>query len=163
LIVTVRSYTHRLEGKKEKGLKLGIYPEPRQSPLADHKTLNYLYYLMAGKWAKENGYDEAIILNPDNNLSETNTGNILLLRNKKVLRPISQHVLKGVMEKNVCEFMGNNGYIIEDKTLTINDLSQSDRLIITNSLIGAVPVLSIDNLRVENSLELCKQINSSLL
>ncbi|MBW2144243.1 MAG: chorismate-binding protein, partial [Deltaproteobacteria bacterium] len=44
LMVTSHPYTHRLAGKKDPGLHILTYPEPRQTPLADHKTLNYLYY-----------------------------------------------------------------------------------------------------------------------
>ena len=160
IFVTARKYTHRLEGKKERGLRLGIYPPPRQSPLADHKTLNYLYYFMAGKWAKENGFDEAIILNPDKSISESNTANILVIRGKKVIRPASQHVLRGVMEKNVCEFLKAEGYTITDRCISIFDLSPSDNLIITNSLIGAVPVLSVEGMDCDVSFELCDQLNN---
>ena len=160
LFVTAKPYTHRLEGKKEKGLRLGIYPEPRQSPLADHKTLNYLYYFIAGKWAKENGFDEAVILNPDKSLSETNTANILLIRGKKIIRPASQNVLRGVMEKIVCDFLEASGYSIADQCISISDLSPSDRLIITNSLIGAVPIISVENQNCGTSIEICDRINN---
>ena len=70
-------------------MTLDIYPHPRQTPLADHKTLNYLYYFLAGKWAKENGADEALILNPYVSISETNTANILLIQNNTVVIPES--------------------------------------------------------------------------
>ena len=163
LFVTAKKYTHRLEGKIEKGLKLGTYQEPRQTTLADHKTLNYLFYFMAGKWAKENGFDEAIILNPDKSLSETNTANIIVIRDNIVIRPKSLHVLRGVMEKNICDLLGANNYLIEDRNIKINDLSSSDKIIMTNSLIGAVPVLSIDNLEFDTSLKLCEWVNNILL
>ncbi|NLD35443.1 MAG: aminodeoxychorismate synthase component I [Desulfatiglans sp.] len=162
LIVTARPYKHRLTGKTEKGLRLGVYPEQRQTPVADHKTLNYLYYYMSGKWAEENSFDEALILNPDNSLSETNTANILLLKDQKVLRPASQHVLKGVMEKNTCKILEANGYSIEERLILLNDLSHSDSLIITNSLIGVVPVISIGEMRFHISAELCDRINEVL-
>jgi len=48
-----RQYTHRLEVLKKKGLDLITYPHPRQTPLADYKTLNYLYYDQARKFAKK--------------------------------------------------------------------------------------------------------------
>ncbi|MBN1905493.1 MAG: aminodeoxychorismate synthase component I [Deltaproteobacteria bacterium] len=163
LIVTARPYIHRLEGKAEKGLRLGIYPKHRQSPLADHKTLNYLYYYMAGKWAKENSFDEALILNPDNSLSETNTANILIIRDRKIIRPVSQHVLRGIMEKNICKFLEAGGYHIEERLISPDDLSNSDSLMITNSLIGAIPVISIGDMGVEEPTGLCNRINNTLL
>ena len=163
IYITAKQYTHRLEGKKEKGLRLGVYPEPRQSPLADHKTLNYLYYFLAGKWARENGFDEAVILNPDHSISETNTGNILVIRNRKIIRPVSRHVLRGVMEKNVCEYLESVGYSIEGKSIEMNDLGFKDGIIITNSLIGAVPVLGIEETGFGDTANLCEVINKSLL
>ena len=112
LFVTARPYIDRLEGKKEKGLRLGIYPEPRQSPMAKHKTLNYLYYFLAGQWAKKSGFDDAVILNPDMSISEASPANILLIRNNRVIQPESPHVLGGVMEKNICSWFLENGYTI---------------------------------------------------
>ncbi len=163
LFVTARQYIHRLENKKTKGLRLGVYPEPRQSPLAAHKTLNYLYYFMAGKWARENSYDEAVIINPDGTVSETNSANILIIRENIVIRPVSQHVLRGVMEKNVCNLLVSNGYSIEGKSISTGGLSPSDMVIITNSLIGAVPVLSINEMKFKGSESICNKINDSLL
>ncbi len=64
LLVTAKPYIHRLDQYQTSGLAVGVYPHPRQTPLADHKTTNYLYYHQAGKWAKANGFNEALILNP---------------------------------------------------------------------------------------------------
>ncbi|MBF0397403.1 MAG: aminodeoxychorismate synthase component I, partial [Desulfobacterales bacterium] len=143
LIVTARSYTNRLENKKEKGLNLIVYPYQRELHLADHKTLNYLYYLKAGEWAKSKGYDEALILNSDGTVSETNTGNILLIKDKTVIIPISSHVLPGVMAKVVVKKYSSSGYRIEYKKLTPYELLESGSVFVTNSLMGMVPVLSI--------------------
>jgi para-aminobenzoate synthetase component I len=46
LLVTARAYTHRLAGKKSARRCAWALTRIRaRSPLADHKTLNYLYYL----------------------------------------------------------------------------------------------------------------------
>jgi para-aminobenzoate synthetase component 1 len=162
LFVTARPYTHRFEGKNEKGLKLGIYPEPRQSPMAKHKTLNYLYYFLAGQWAKKNGFDDAVILNPDMSISEANSANIILVRDNRVILPESPHVLGGVMEKNVCSWFVENGYTISTAKIFLDDLNPLYKIIITNSLIGAMPVLSIYGLEFESSVEICERINDAL-
>jgi para-aminobenzoate synthetase component I len=159
LFVTAMPYTGRPYILRDAGIRLGIYPEPRSTYLADHKTLNYLHYFLAGRWAKEKGFDEAIILNPDKSLSETNTANILLVRDKKIIKPYSDHVLKGVMEKHVCAFLKDNGYIIETGRVVMEDILPSDMIIITNSLIGALPVSFIGNVGLISSAELCDRIN----
>jgi len=163
LIVMAMPYTHRLAEKKEQGVNLAVYPKSRQTPLADYKTLNYLYYLLAGEWAKRKGADEALILNPDETISETNTANILLIKDKTLIMPISQHVLPGVMEKVVCELLSNWGYVSESKKLYPEDLFLADQVIITNSLIGAVPVLNIDGKKLKKPTDLWLKINDAVL
>jgi len=163
LLVMTRPYTHRLAEKREQGLNLVVYPKPRQTPLADYKTLNYLYYLLAGEWAKKKGADEALILNPDDTISETNTANILLIKDKTFIRPVSPHVLSGVMEKVVCELLLSWGYMSESKKLCLEDLFLADQVIITNSLIGAIPVLSIDGKKLKKPTDLWMKINNAVL
>ena len=160
LLVSARPYIHRLENKEEPGLALVTYPEPRQSPLADHKTLNYLYYLLAGKWAIENSGDEALILNPEGTVSETNTANIMIIKGKRVLLPDSPHVLPGVIENVAKRTLGEWGYEIEKKEIKPEELFSADEVIITNSLIGAVPVISLDGKKLSKPSDLCERLNS---
>jgi len=162
-VVTARPYTHRLEEKNEPGLHLATYPEPRQTPLAGHKTLNYLYYFLAGKWAKTKSADEALIMNPDSTLSETNTGNIMLIKDKVIIIPDSTHVLPGIMEKQVCTLLTEWGYGIKNERVLMEDFFGVDLVIITNSLIGAVPALSLDGKRLTKPSNLCHKINDILL
>ncbi len=162
-IVTARPYSHRLNEKNESGLNIVTYPEPRQNPLADHKTLNYLYYFLAGKWATTKGADEALIMNPDKTVSETNTGNIILIKDKTVTTPSSPHALPGLMEKTVLELLMTWGFHINKKEIIKKDLLDADQIIITNSLMGAVPALRVDNYQLKNPSDLWQKINNEVL
>jgi len=163
IIVIVKPYIHRLDEKKTPGFHLVTYPHPRYTPLADHKTLNYLYYYLAGRWAAEQGADEALIINPDRSISETNTANILIIRGKTVINPESPHVLPGIMEEKVCELLHSLDYEVERKKVLTEDLFTADNVFITNSLLGAVPVLFVDGIDLKSSPDLCQKINHRLL
>jgi para-aminobenzoate synthetase component 1 len=163
LVVMVRPYTHRLAQKEEPGINLVTYPDPRQSPLADHKTLNYLYYFLAGKWAKDRKADEALILNPDGTVSETHSANILLIHANTVIRPVSAHVLPGIMEAAVCELLAQWGYGIESQPVQPERLFAMEEVLITNSLIGAVPVLCLDGKPLAEPSDLWQKINRAVL
>jgi len=102
-------------------------------------------------------------LNPDDTISETNTANILLIKDKTFIRPLSPHVLPGIMEKVVCELFLSWGYMSESKKICIEDLFLADQVIITNSLIGAVPVLSIDEKKLKKPTDLWMKINDAVL
>ncbi|MBN1625828.1 MAG: aminodeoxychorismate synthase component I [Deltaproteobacteria bacterium] len=163
IIVTARRYVSRLEGKNAGGLGLAVYPHPRQSPLADYKTLNYAYYYLAGKWAMSHGADEALILNPDGSISETNTASIMLIKGETIVRPLSPHCLPGIMEEKVSDIFISWGYKIEQRPVKVEELFASDAVIITNSLIGAVPVTDIDKKALKMRPDICKSINEIIL
>jgi para-aminobenzoate synthetase component 1 len=162
LWVTARPYRHRLAVLDTQGLDLRVYPDPRQSPLADYKTLNYLYYRQAGEWARQNGGHEALILNPDGSLSETNTANLLVIRNRTVHRPRSPHVLPGVMEHCVCRQLAGFGFRIERKPLYPVDLYSADQILLANALMGVVPVIRVDNTPVAEPTDLSHKLNEAI-
>ncbi|GBC63204.1 aminodeoxychorismate synthase, component I [Desulfonema ishimotonii] len=162
LAVMARPYIHRLEGKTPSGLRLATYPHPRQTPLADHKTMNYLCYLRAGEWARDQGDDEALILNPDGSISETHTANLLLIRNRTVLRPASPHVLPGVMAQAVSRYLEKKGYNIVTRPLQSGDLYTGGDVLLTNSLMGVVPALYVDGQPLPPASGLWKKLNLEL-
>jgi para-aminobenzoate synthetase component 1 len=163
LIVTARKYSLRPMLINKKGLDLVTYPHPRQTPLADYKTLNYLYYYQAGKWASQTGADEALILNPDGSISETNTANIILIDGKKMICPQSPHVLSGVMKKQVIQYLVDQGYHKESRKIMPDDLFSADQVIMTNSLIGVVPALSLDGKKLNSNADFCQKICDAVL
>ena len=144
LVVTAKAYAHRLRLLGKDGLSLGIYPHPRQSQLADHKTLNYLYYFQAGEWARTNRFDEALILNPDGTLSETNTGNLFIVRGKTLIEPLSPHVLPSIMAAEFRRNAAEEGFDIIQKTLSKQSVRATDQVWVTNSPMGAVPVIALE-------------------
>jgi para-aminobenzoate synthetase component 1 len=162
IVVTARTYTHRLAGKKDPGLHLAVYPYPRQTPLADYKTLNYLYYFLAGKWAQVQNADEALILNPDNTVSETNTANILLIKDRTAIQPESLYVLPGIMESVVHKLLLTWDYKIEKKIVLPQELLGVDEVLMTNSLMGTVPVLSLDGKFLSKPSDLWQKINEQV-
>ncbi|MFP3980894.1 MAG: aminodeoxychorismate synthase component I [Desulfobacterales bacterium] len=148
LVVTAAPYVHRLEQLGKPVLDLAVYPHPRQTPLAAHKTLNYLYYFLAGRWARENGADEAVVCNPDGTISETNTANLLIFQGNTVISPASPHVLAGVMEAAVLELLAAEGFSHIVQPLTPEALFDADALIATNSLMGPVSIRSLDGRQI---------------
>ncbi|MCF8036953.1 MAG: aminodeoxychorismate synthase component I [Desulfobacteraceae bacterium] len=148
LVVTAAPYVHRLDQLGKPALDLAVYTHPRHTPLAAHKTLNYLYYFLAGRWARENGADEAVILNADGTISETNTANLLIIRGNTVISPASSHVLAGVMEAAILEILTAEGFHHAVQPLTPEALFDADALIATNSLMGPVSVRSLDGRQI---------------
>lgn len=162
LAAFVREYRHRLEVLGKTGLDLVTYPFPRQSPLADHKTLNYLYYYQAGHYAGLNQADEALILNPDGTVSETHTAAVFAVEKNTVTVPESPHVLPSVTLNSVLTLLSDKGYDIQRKKMDRDDLYSSPHILLVNALMGVAKVLSLDGKRIEQEKGICSMINGYL-
>lgn len=147
-MVVARPYVHRLHGTGRSGLKLATYPLRRDWPLADHKTMNYMLPRMAADWAKARGADEAVLLNADGTVSETNTANLLCVVGGRWLRPSSPHALPGTMLQAACDLLARRGTPVEETRLSVDDLLRADAVFVTNALMGAVPVSEIDGAEI---------------
>jgi para-aminobenzoate synthetase component 1 len=162
LAVTARPYVHRLSVLGKEGLDLAVYPHARLTSTADHKTMNYLYYYLAGKWAAARGKDEALIMNPVGTVSETNTASILLVSDRTVTAPLSPSALPGVTQKAALNFLAGRGYAIRQAAVTPAECLEAETVLLTNALMGAVPVLSIDGKKTGPDAGLCRDINRHL-
>jgi len=66
------------------------------------------------------------------------------------------------MEERVCELFLSWGYRVEREKVMPEDLFSADNVLITNSLIGAVPVLGVDRKELKNRPDLCRKINDTI-
>jgi para-aminobenzoate synthetase component 1 len=162
LAAFARPYVHRLEQSGKEGVNLVTFPHPRATPIADYKTLNYLYHERAGEYARRHKGDEALILNPDLSVSETNTCNIFVINKNKIILPASDHVLPGVTLNAVLKGLDRQNFAITIKKLSLQELVSYDNILVTNSLMGAVKVLHIDGKKIAHDKGVCEKINQIL-
>jgi para-aminobenzoate synthetase component 1 len=121
-----------------------------------------MFQRLAAKWAHEQRADEALLLNPQLQVSETNSANLLCRIDGRFVRPLSEHALPGTMEHAVCEVLESWGMPVERRPITVAELKCADCVMVTNALIGAVPVMSIDDTPVQYDRALCQRINNVL-
>jgi para-aminobenzoate synthetase component 1 len=67
------------------------------------------------------------------------------------------------MEKQVIKCFLQWGYVLETRNIIPEELFGADAVFITNSLIGAVPVLSLDGKQVSQNADLCTRICKEIL
>jgi para-aminobenzoate synthetase component 1 len=162
LAIFARPYVHRLEAIQQPGLRLVSYPFYRHTPLADHKTLNYFFYHRAGQYAMAHQGDEALILNPDGSLSETNTCTLFALSDKTLYLPRSPHVLPGVTGRMAGALLEKEGYDVKIKKITMEEICAMDHVCAANALMGVVPVISIDDHPLVPATDFCRRLNHRL-
>ncbi len=163
LVVTARPYLHRLAVPGRIGLALRTYPEPRQTPLAQYKSLNYLYYYLAGRWAAEQACDEALVLNPDGSVSETHSANLILINAQEAVQPVSPAALPGVMAQAVARQLAAWDFRIVRRKVAPAELDAAQQVLATNALMGAVPVTGLDGKARPAGGNLWRQLNDAII
>ncbi|WP_437638415.1 aminodeoxychorismate synthase component I [Sorangium sp. So ce854] len=162
LFASARPYSPRPALSSRPGLSLRVYPHCRHTHLASHKTLNYMYYKLAGDWARRHGADEALIVNADRSVSETNTASVCCVFGDTACFPTSEHALPGTMAAEVRRLLPQWGFAVEDRRLTVEDLMAADHVFLTNSLMGAVPAVSLHDAKLGHDPALCDKINRAV-
>jgi para-aminobenzoate synthetase component 1 len=162
LFASAKPYAPRPASSTRGGLTLHVYPHHRHTHLASHKTLNYLFYKLAGDWARRQGADEALILNADRSVSETNTASICCVFGSTACFPTSPHALPSTMAAEVRRLLPGWGLTVEDRRLTVEDLVSADQVFLTSSLIGAAPVVSLHDAPLRFDRALCEKINRTV-
>jgi len=118
---------------------------PANDPLSNIKSANKLACVMARAEAEENGADEALLLNTDGNIAEAASSNLFWLENGAVCTPpVADGALAGVTREIVLELCKGHEIRTSEQHLTAEQLSRADGVFLTNSVIGVVPVGSVD-------------------
>ncbi len=121
------------------GLRLGTYTDHVKpfNRLAGLKTASALLYVLAGHWAAQQGYDEALILNDQGRVAEAISSNVLLVKDNEILTPAyTEACLSGIMKEVV--MVEANKMDIDSRTahITLDDLRTADEIWLTNTIRG---------------------------
>ena len=74
--------------------------------LSQLKTTNKILNILAGVYAKENGYDNCILLNSEKQVIEAINGNIFLVYDKTIkTAPLEDGCLNGIVRKKIIEII----------------------------------------------------------
>lgn len=150
IIISERDITYK-EADYKKGFKLKLSKVIRNSTsvLTYVKSINYIENLIENEKAKEEGYNEVIFLNENGFVTEGSTSNIFSVKDEIIYTPkIECGLLNGILRG----FVIDNFTVIE-KEITLKELLESEEVFITNSLVGIMKVISIeDSIYIENNI-----------
>ena len=114
-------------------------------------TGQYLNSVMAKQEAVATGYDEAILLNMDGNVSEGSGENLFLVRDGVLVTPpIASGILDGITRASVIQLLSDEGVSVREATLTRGDLYAADELFLTGTAAEVTPIREVDDRPVGN-------------
>lgn len=122
-------------------------PEFAQSPQI--KAISFLNNILAKQEAVRVGADDALMLNMEEELTESTTSNIFFVKNQRLHTPaVECGILKGITRDVVMELAEEQGIIVEEGRYTIEQLFQADECLITNTGIEILPVSKIGDCQI---------------
>ena len=128
------------KGLNENGLVIDIFPDARKSidVFSNLKSANYLPYVMAAIWAKENKLNDALILNQRDRSCDSTIANVFWIKDKNIFTPpLNEGCVAGVMRKKILELATRNAdHIVQQAFLTQEILLQADEVFLTNATAG---------------------------
>ena len=110
--------------------------------LSNLKTTNKVLNVVAGVYAKENGYQNCILLNTDKQVVETLNGNIFLVKDNVIKTPpLKDGCLNGIIRKQLIELIGAlEAFELEENSISPFELQKADELFVTNAISGIIPI-----------------------
>lgn len=116
------------------------------SSMVGHKVTSYAENTLALREARAAGFDEAILLANDGNVSEGTTSNVFVVRGGLLLTPeLGSGCLPGVMRGVVLDLAVADGIEVAEVKLADHALFTADELFLTNSLIEICPLVKVDS------------------
>lgn len=117
------------------GLMVDVFPDARKTidAFSNLKSANYLPYVMAAVWAKENKLNDALILNQHNRICDATIANVFWVKDNKVYTPtLSEGCVAGIMRNQILNLdMGVNESMLTEETLL-----NADEIFLTNVITG---------------------------
>ncbi|MET0465487.1 MAG: aminotransferase class IV [Chitinophagaceae bacterium] len=132
----------------ENGLVIGVFPHAKKSMdiFSTLKSANYLPYAMAARFAKQQQWNDCLVLNAEGNIADTSIANVFLVKGDKFITPdTAQGGVAGVMKQYLIEKMQASGLTVEERAVSPEDALDADEIFLTNAMNGIRWVGSLEN------------------
>lgn len=116
--------------------------------LARYKVTSYLGYLVAKNCALKKGSAEALLIDRSGNISEGASSSILVCKDGRWVEPLTEWKLPGVTIRQVARILSTMGHEVTSQPVGVSDLYECETIWLMNSMVGIMPVCTIDQQRV---------------
>ena len=138
---------------REKGIKVKVSSYKRQvrNPVASAKVNgNYVNSIVALNEALEAGFDEALLLDEEENVAEGSGENFFIVKNGILKTPDLEASLDGITRRTIIQLAKDMGMEVEIIKIKLHDVLESDEAFFTGTAAEVVPINSVNNKSLGN-------------
>jgi branched-chain amino acid aminotransferase len=146
------------------GLTIGVFKDYtlRQTPYSAFKSSNSMPYVLAGIFAKENSFEDILLLNTEGYVSEGISSNIFIVKENKLITPsLSSGCVGGIMRQIIFEIAQEQEITCKEAQIKIEDVHEADEVFYTNAMQGIRWVENFEDKTYSN--DLAQNLYNSLL
>jgi branched-chain amino acid aminotransferase len=122
------------------------------------KSLSYAANMLAGRIARERGFDEALLVTPHGRVLEAPTSSIFWVADGEILTPpLEDHILASITRAYVLELTGGR-----EEPCTLEDLDRAAEVFIVSTTREIQPVAAVDERRYPVDGEVTRQAAAAL-
>ena len=136
------------------GIKVKVTDFPKRCDKSMiHKakaTGNYLYSMLALKDALNSGFDEALILDIDNNVNEGSGENFFMIIDNTFYTHKDGTVLNGITRQTIMEIASDLNYKVQEKNISVEDVKSCDEAFFTGTAAEVTPIIQVDDKKINN-------------
>jgi branched-chain amino acid aminotransferase len=142
-------------GDKLLNLKISSFcrPHPRSIKTDAKVCGHYVNSILAVTEAKEQGYDEALLLDHEGYLAEGPGANLYFEKNGKLFTPKGGNILKGITRSVVMEIARNMNIKVEEGSYLPDDLYEADSAFYCGTGAEVVGIASVDGMAFKKTWE----------
>ena len=133
---------------KEETYQIGLFKDYyiQSNLLSTLKTTSKITNVLGSIFAKENGFQNCILLNDQKQVVEALNGNIFMVNGDTIVTaPLTDGCLKGIIRKQIISICNQSKELtLIEKSISPFDLQKADELFITNVIVG---IQSVTNFR----------------
>ena len=112
---------------------------------------NYLNSIIATQEAKRNGFDEAILLDHNGNVSEAPGENIFIVKKGQLITPpLSSSALNGITRDAVIKIARDLDIDVTETEIARSELTVSDEIFLTGTAAEITPIIAMDGKKIGN-------------
>jgi branched-chain amino acid aminotransferase len=109
---------------------------------------NYTNSILALQEARANGYDEALLLDPEGFVAEGSGENIFIIRDNIIYTPELTSALDGITRDTIIHFIKELGLKLIEKRITRDEVYIADEAFFTGSAAEVTPIRELDNRQI---------------
>ncbi len=142
---------YSVASEKSGGLRLVTSSVRRNSPQTLDSKIhhnNLINNILAKIEANVAGADDALMLDLDGFVSETNATNVFVVRRGEVLTPWADSCLPGITRRVVLDLARANGIPATERRLSLTEVYTADEMLTTGTMGELVAVTEVDGRRI---------------